>query len=163
MTSSTLTDLLIGVAVLFSIASRQLRWRAIDPARMLKTPLILGLAGIVLMAKQTTVIKPVDVVILAVSALLAVVSGAMMGGITRFRRSPADPNVTESRTGWLGVVIWLGLVAIRVGLDVIGHRMGSDLAVSTGTILVILAVNRVSAALVVSARHHHRPLAVAGK
>lgn len=163
MTSSTLTDLVVGLAILFYIGSRQLRWRAIDPGRMLKMPLILGVAGIVLMARQTTVVKPIDVVILAVSAVLAVVSGAMMGGITRFRRSPADPRVTETRAGWLGLAIWLGLFVVRVGLDVIGHRMGSELAVSTGTILVILAVNRVASALVVSARQHRHPLAMAGK
>jgi len=163
MTSSTLIDLVIGLALLFLIAARQLRWRAIEPGRMLRLPLILGIAGIVLMTRQTTTVKPVDVVILGVSALLAVVSGAMMGRITRFRPSPADPRVTETRTGWLGLAIWLGLVVVRVGLDVLGHRLGSDLAVSTGTILVILAVNRVSAALVVSARQHRHPLAVAGK
>jgi hypothetical protein len=61
------------------------------------------------------------------------------------------------------VLIWFGLVAIRVGLDVAGHHLGSDLAVSTGGILVVLAVNRVVAALVVSARQRRRPLAMAGK
>ena len=163
MTTSTLTDLVLGVALLFYIAARQLRWRALDPGRMLKLPLILGIAGIVVMGRQTTTVKPVDIVILALSALLAVVSGAMMGAITRFRRSAADPRVTESRTGWLGVAIFFGLVVIRVGLDVAGHRMGSDLAVSTGVILLVLGVNRLTAALVVSARQHRRPLAMAGK
>jgi drug/metabolite transporter (DMT)-like permease len=163
MTSSTLTDLVLGLALIVCISSRQLRWRPVDPARMLKLPLILGAAGVVLMARQTTTVKPVDIVILGLSALLAVVSGAMMGAITRFRRSAADPRVTESRTGWLGVAIWFGLMVIRVGLDVAGHRMGSELAVSTGVILLILGVNRLTAALVVSARQHRRPLAMAGK
>ena len=163
MTSSTLTDLVLGLALIVYICSRQLRWRPVDPGKMLKLPLILGVVGIVSMVHQTTTVHPVDVVILGVSALLAVVSGAMMGGIARFRPSPADPRVTESRTGWLGVAIWFGLVVIRVGLDVAGHRMGSDLAVSTGTILVIVAVNRIIAALVVSARQQRRPLAMAGK
>lgn len=163
MTSSTLTDLVLGLALLFYFASRQLRWRAIEPGKMLKMPLVLGVVGVVLMARQTTTIKPVDIVILGVSAILAVVSGAMMGSITRFRPSPADPRVTETRAGWLGVAIWLGLVVVRVGLDFAGHKMGSDLAVSSGVLLVILAVNRLTAALVVSARHNRHPLAMAGK
>jgi hypothetical protein len=163
MTSSTLTDLVLGLALIVYFCSQQLRWRPVDPGKMLKLPLILGVVGIVSMVHQTTTVHPVDVVILSVSALLAVVSGAMMGGIARLRPSPADPRVTESRTGWLGVAIWFGLVVIRVGLDVAGHRMGSDLAVSTGTILVVLAVNRLTAALVVSARQQRRPLAMAGK
>jgi hypothetical protein len=163
MTTSTLTDLVIGLALIVYVASRQLRWRPADPARALKLPLILGAAGVLLTARQATTVKPVDVAILALSALLAVVSGLMMGAITRFRPSPADPRVTESRTGWRGVAIWSGLVVVRIGLDVAGHRMGSALAVSTGVILAVLAVNRLTAALVVSARQHRRLLAVAGK
>jgi hypothetical protein len=129
MTSSTLTDLVLGLALIVYISSRLLRWRPIDPARMLKLPLLLSAAGVVLMARQTTTVKPVDIVIL----------------------------------GWLGVAIWFGLVVIRVGLDVAGHRMGSDLGVSTGVILLVLGVNRLTAALVISARHHRHPLAMAGK
>lgn len=163
MTSSTLTDLILGIALIVYICSRQLTWRPVDQSRMLKLPLVLGVVGIVSMARQTTEVHPVDVVILGLSALVAVGSGAMMGGIARFRPSPADPRVTESRTGWLGVAIWSGLIVIRVGLDLIGHHLGSDLAVSTGTILVVVAVNRVTAALVVSARRQRRTLAGAGK
>jgi hypothetical protein len=86
-----------------------------------------------------------------------------MGRIARFRTSPADPRLTESRTGWIGVAIWLGLIVIRVGLDVAGHRLGSDIAVSTGSILLVLALNRVASALVVSARLPRRSLAAAGR
>jgi hypothetical protein len=163
MTSSSLTDLAIGLVLILYIASRQLRWRAADPARMLKLPLILGVAGAVLMARQVTAVHPIDVVILGLSAVVAVISGTMMGAIARFRPSPTAPGVTESRTGWLGALIWFGLIAVRVGLDVVGRHLGSALAVSTGAILVVLAVNRVTAALVVSARQHRRPPAWAGK
>ena len=163
MTSSTLTDFVLGLVLIVYLCSRQLRWRPVDPGKMLKLPLILGVAGIISMARQTTTIHPIDVTILAISGLLAVISGVMMGRIARFRPSPADPRLVESRTGWLGVAIWFGLVAIRVGLDVAGHRMGAGLAVSTGTILVILAVNRIVAALVISARQQRRSPLLAGK
>jgi hypothetical protein len=163
MTSSTLIDLAIGLVLIAYIASRQLRWRSVDPARMWKLPMILGAVGVISIAKQTTTIHPVDVVLLGLSAVLAVISGTIMGRIARFRPSPADPRRTESRTGWLGVAIWAGLIVIRVGLDVAGHRMGSDLAVSTGTILLMLALNRAAAGLVVTARQSRRGYALAGK
>jgi hypothetical protein len=163
MTSSTLTDIVIGLAVIAYLSSRQLRWRPVDLGRMLKLPLILAVAGIASMAHQTTTVHPVDAVILGLSALLAVVSGTMMGRLARFRRSPADPRVLESRTGWAGVAVLFGLIVIRIGLDAAGHHFGSDLAVSTGTILLILAVNRVTSALVVSARQRGGQLAVAQK
>lgn len=163
MTSSTLTDIVIGLLVIAYISSRQLRWRPVDLGRQLKLPLILGVVGIISLAHAATTIKPVDVAILGLSAVLAVVSGTMMGSIAKFRRSPVDGRTLESRTGAAGIAIWFGLVVIRVGLDVAGHHFGSELAVNTGALLLTLAVNRVAAALVLSARQQRTPLAMAGK
>ena len=56
----------------------------------------------------------------------------MMGGIASFRPSPAGPGRTESRTGWLGVAIWIALVVIRVGLDVVGRRTGGSAVTPRG-------------------------------
>jgi len=163
MTSSTLIDLLIGLVLVTYICSKQLRWRPVDPSRMWRLPLILGAVGIVSVARQTTTIHPVDVVILGLSAAFALASGALMGRIARFRPSPTTPGLIESRTGWVGAGIWIGLIVVRVVLDVAGHRMGSDLAVSTGTILLVLALNRAAGALVVSARQARRGYALAGR
>ena len=163
MTSSTLTDIVIGLIVIAYISSRQLRWRPVDLGRMLKLPLILGVVGVVSLARQSTDVKPVDAAVLGLSALLAVASGTMMGRIAVFRRSPADPRLLESRTGWAGIAILLVLIVVRAGLDVAGQHFGSELAVNTGTILLILAVNRVTSALVLSARQHRGQLVMAGK
>jgi hypothetical protein len=163
MNSSTLTDLLIGLAVIVYLCSRQLRWRPVDGARMWKMPFLLGAVGVISIARQNTTFHPVDVAILGLSAVFALISGALMGRIARFRPSPTDARLTESRTGALGIVIWIGLIAVRVGLDVVGHRMGSDLAVSTGSILLVLALNRAASAVVVSARQPRRGYALAGK
>ncbi|GIF21738.1 hypothetical protein BJ973_004814 [Actinoplanes tereljensis] len=159
----TSINLLLGLALVVYICSKQLTWRPVNPAQMFKLPLILGVIGVVSLSHQATTIHPIDAVILGLSAVMAVVSGALMGRITRFRPSPADPRLVESRTGGLGVAIWIGLIAVRVVLDVAGHRMGSDLAVSTGSILLVLAINRATSALVISARQPHAALAMAGK
>jgi hypothetical protein len=163
MTSSNSVELLIGLLVIAYICSRQLTWRPVDPARMWKLPLILGAAGVASLARQTGAVHPADVVILGLSAVFALLSGALMGRIARFRPSPSDPRLMESRTGGLGIAIWAGLVAVRIALDVAGHRMGSDLAFSSGSILLVLALNRTAGALVVSARQPRRSLVMAGK
>jgi hypothetical protein len=155
--------LLLGLVLIVYICSKQVTWRVVEESRMFRLPLILGAAGIVLMVEQHAPIRPVDGIILVVSGAVALASGTLMGRIARFRTSPADPRLTESRTGWIGVAIWLGLIVIRVGLDVAGHRLGSDIAVSTGSILLVLALNRVASALVVSARLPRRSLAAAGR
>src|SRR5690349_8439782 len=100
MTTSTLFDLAIGLVLIAYICSRQLTWRPVDPARMWKLPLVLGVAGVISVAKQTTAVHPVDVVILGLSALFALASGTIMGRIARFRPSPVNPAMIESRTGW---------------------------------------------------------------
>jgi hypothetical protein len=160
---NSVLDLVLAVAVIVYICAKQVSWRPVDPSRLFRLPLILGAAGIVTMPRQHTGLHPVDVAILGLSAVLALASGTLMGRIARFRPSPADPRLTESRTGWLGVAIWIGLVAARVALDVAGHRLGSDLAVSTGSILLVLALNRLAGALVISARLSRRPLVAAGR
>ncbi|MBU2667150.1 hypothetical protein KOI35_26945 [Actinoplanes bogorensis] len=163
MTSTTLINALIGLALVAWICSRQLRWRAADPTRMFKLPIVLGIAGLVSMSQQFTTIKPIDVAVLGVSAVLALASGTVMGRIARFRPSPVDPRAVETRTGWAGVGIWAGLIAVRVLIDVIGHQMGSEMAVATGSILLVLALNRIASALVISARLPHRTPAMAGR
>jgi len=163
MNASYLFDLLIGLAVIAYLCTRQLSWRPVDPARMWKLPLVLGVAGVVSLARQQVTIHPIDLVILIVSGAAALISGTVMGRIARFRPSAADPRLIESRTGWLGVAVWVGLILVRVVLDVIGHRMGSEMAISTGGILVVLAINRAANALVLTARQPRRSYAVAGK
>ncbi|WP_433305468.1 hypothetical protein ACQP2F_18160 [Actinoplanes sp. CA-030573] len=163
MTSANAFNLLIATLVVAYLCSRQLTWRPVDPARMWKLPLILGVLGVVALSRQTGALHPVDVVILGLSAAFALVSGALMGRIARFRPSPADPRLTESRTGPFGIAIWAGLIAVRIALDVAGHRMGSDLALSAGSILLVLALNRAASAFVVSARQPRRSLAMAGR
>lgn len=163
MTSTTLIDALLGLGLIVYFCSKQLTWRPVDPARMWKLPIILGAAGVLSLAQQRATIHPIDVVILGLSAACALASGALMGRIARFRPSAADPRLVESRTGGLGIVIWTGLVVVRVALDVAGHRLGSDLAISTGSILLVLALNRAANAFVLSARQPRPAYAMAGK
>ena len=163
MTSTTLLDLAIALGLIVYICVRQLSWRRVDPARMWKLPLILGAVGIFSIAREAPSVHPVDLAILALSAVLALASGVLMGRVARFRPSPADPQAIESRTGWLGVALWFGLVACRVAIDVAGHWIGSDLAVSLGTVLLVVALNRVASAMVVTARQPRRVPVLAGK
>ena len=161
MTSSTATNLLVGLALICYICAKQLTWRPIALGRLWRLPLVLGAAGVSSMAGHTGSVHPGDVAMLGLSAVLALVSGAVMGRIARLRPSPSDPRLMESRTGWLGVVTWLGLLVVRVALDGAGDRMASGLAASTGTLLLFFALNRAASALVLSARgsRHLREMA----
>ncbi|PZE37649.1 hypothetical protein DEJ31_05765 [Curtobacterium sp. MCPF17_031] len=99
-----------------------------------------------------------DVVFLGIEALLSVGIGLAMGGRTRFRTvgTPDGKGRTmQSRTGWVGAGLWIALIVVRIGLDVVGAHLGAHLPTSTGVILLMLAVNRAAPALVVDQRLQH--------
>jgi hypothetical protein len=175
--SSTLLSAILegalGVALIVWISLRQLRWTAVVPSRMWRMPAILAIIGVVTVARAHTSVTATDLALLALEAVLALGTGVAMGVIDRFRPISADAAAAvvqrrpgteapryESSTGWIGVVLWLVVIAARVGIGFWGHALGSTLIESTGVILVVVALNRVASAAVVLTRldRHHRAL-----
>ncbi|WP_434769800.1 hypothetical protein [Curtobacterium flaccumfaciens] len=155
MSVQLLANVLIGLALVGLLAYRQATWRFLDPARIWRGPLVMAIVGVVVLAQTTTTVTTTDVVFLGLEALLTVGVGLAMGAMTRFRTvtTPhAKGRTLQSRTGWLGAALWLVLIAARIGLDVLGGHLGAHLLTSTGTILLVLALNRAARALVVDQR-----------
>jgi hypothetical protein len=176
MNISTVTDVIVALAVLCWIIYRQLTWQLVSPSRLWRMPIIIAIIGVVMLAqtKSLTAIKPIDLLIFAGELVLALGLGAAMGTLAKFRTRAQrasdvrqrggvpvdfDPSttVTESRTGGLGAALWIILIALRVGIELLTtHYFPSALLASTGTILLVIAANRVARALVVSVRMERR-------
>ncbi|HEX3678543.1 MAG TPA: hypothetical protein VHU90_02380 [Galbitalea sp.] len=181
MNISTVTDIIIALAVICWIVYRQFTWQLVTPSRLWRMPAIIAIIGVIMLAqtKSLTDVKPVDLLILAGELVLALGLGAIMGTLARFRtrgqrasdirqRSGVpvdfDPSVTvtESRTGALGAALWVVLIAVRVGIELLtAHYFPSALLASTGTILLVVAANRAARALVVTLRMERRGLVTA--
>ncbi|HMH57643.1 MAG TPA: hypothetical protein VK537_00540 [Galbitalea sp.] len=181
MNISNVTDIIIALAVLCWIIYRQLTWQLVNPSRLWRMPIIIAIIGVVMLAqtKSLTAVKPVDLLILVGELVLALGLGAAMGMLAKFRtrtqrasdvrqRSGVpvdfDPSVTvtESRTGGLGAALWIVLIALRVGIELLtAHYFPSALLASTGTILLVVAANRAARALVVGMRMERRGLVTA--
>lgn len=75
-------------------------------------------------------------------------------GDPRGRRLNADgtETVLETRTGWLGLVLWIVLIAVRIGVDVVASNAGAVMVTATGVILLMIAANRVARVFVFAAR-----------
>jgi hypothetical protein len=148
---------LIALAVIAVMMYRQLRWRAFDPARALRLPIVLGAIGIINLAglKGVTV-TALDGTLFAVELLLSVGIGAAMGRLSVFRAGP--DGALQTRTGWIGAALWAVLIAVRIGFDAVGASLGAHLLTQTGVILVLLAASRATSALVTRAREPHRLL-----
>lgn len=148
---------LIALAVIALLVVRQLRWRAFDPTRALRLPIVLGAIGLLNLAglKGATV-TALDGTLFAVELLLSVGIGAAMGRLAVFRSAPDGSGALQTRTGWVGAALWAVLIAVRIGFDALGASLGAQLLTQTGVILVLLAASRATAALVTRAREPHR-------
>jgi hypothetical protein len=181
MNISSVADILIAVAVLCWIIYRQFTWQLASPSRLWRMPAIIAIVGLVMLAqtKSVSTVKPVDLLILAGELVLSLGVGAAMGTLAKFRtraqrasdlkqRSGVpvefDPSVTvtETRTGGLGAALWVVLIVVRVGVELLTvHYFPSALLASTGTILLVVAANRAARALVVTVRMERRGLVTA--
>ncbi|WP_186317577.1 hypothetical protein [Curtobacterium sp. 9128] len=151
MSVQLIANIVIGLALVGFLAYRQATWRYLDPARVWRGPLVLAVIGVVMLANTKTAVTTTDIVFLGIEALISVGVGLAMGSMTRFRTAatPDDKGRTlQARTGWYGAGLWFVLIAVRVGLDVLGGHMGAHLLSSTGAILLMLAINRAARALV---------------
>lgn len=155
MSVQLLANIVIGLALVGFLAYRQATWQYLDPARVWRTPLVLGVVGIVVLAQSAAAVTTLDVLFLGIEALVSVAAGLAMGGMTRFRTAAVaddEGRTLQARTGWAGAGLWLLLIVVRVGLDVLGGHLGAHLLTSTGAILLVLALNRAARALVVDQR-----------
>lgn len=155
MSVQLLANIVIGLALVGFLAYRQATWQYLDPARIWRMPLVMAVIGIVVLAQTKATIGTTDIVFLGIEALISIGIGLTMGRITTFRTAgtPDDKGRTlQSRTGGLGAALWFVLIAVRVGLDVLGGQMGAHLLTSTGAILLMLAINRAARALVLDQR-----------
>ncbi len=181
MNITTVVDILIALAVVCWIIYRQFTWQLASPSRLWRMPAIIAIVGLVMLGqtKSLTNIKPIDLLILAGELVLALGLGAIMGTLAKFRTRAQrasdfrqrggvpvefDPSVTvtETRTGALGASLWVVLIVVRVGIELLtAHYFPSALLASTGTILLVIAANRAARALVVTVRMERRGLVAA--
>jgi hypothetical protein len=150
MTLQVLSNALVIIVLVGVIGIRQLNWRPIVVSRMWRFPAILAIVGVFLLAQSSgkTVLKPIDITVLVIEIVLSLGIGALMGKIAQLRpiehpNTAAEHVATiESRTGWVGLCLWIALIVVRVGIDIFATQWGSQIATSTGVILILLAANR---------------------
>ncbi len=158
MNLQTLANAVIILLLVGWIAYRQLQWRPVIVSRMWRFPIIMAVIGLFVISTQTKGVKftALDLGVIVIELVIAVGVGAIMGRIARFRKLDTGnaPQAAEfaSRTGWVGMVLWVVMIGVRVGIDIWATRSGAALAASTGIILLVLAANRLSRTAVFAAR-----------
>ncbi|MFK4791610.1 hypothetical protein [Microbacterium sp. ZW T5_56] len=153
-----LFNALVIILLIGYIGYRQTQWRAFEPGRIWRGPIILAVVGLGYLAYTTTAIGTLDIAVLVLELAISVGIGALMGAIATFRPLTAEDRVRDpraqwaSRTGAVGIVLWVAMIAVRIGIDVLAGMAGSHLATSTGVILLVFAANRAGRAITMGAR-----------
>ncbi|MCU1482770.1 MAG: hypothetical protein JWQ19_3556 [Subtercola sp.] len=163
MNIQIIVNALVIIVLVGYMGIRQVNWRPVEFARMWRGPVILGAIGVVTLANSTnlTHLSTFDVAVLVFEIAVSLGVGAVMGVMAKFRpitaegRAAARDDSTatlESRTGWWGFALWIGFIALRIGIDAGAGAMGSQIASSTAVILILLAANRAARSAVFTAR-----------
>jgi hypothetical protein len=164
MTLQTIGNVLLIIVLIGWIGIRQLTWRPVSIARMWRVPAIMAIVGVVLLMQTTDAahLTALDLAVLVVEIAISLGIGAWMGALAVFRPSLEAPaRSVESRTGWWGLALWVLVIVIRVGIDLLAAQAGSHLAASTGIIVLLVAANRAARTAVFAYRLERMPAVAA--
>lgn len=140
---------LAAIGIIVYVIGQQLVGSALSGKRVVVLPAVLTVIGIVEISGHKSHPGATDIVLLVVSAAIAIATGAGLGAMTRLQR----------RDGYLwaqlpkqGLWLWGGLIISRLAITGIGHAAGAHVAAGTAAILLVLGLNRAAQALVIVPR-----------
>ena len=140
---------LAAVAVIGYVIWQQLVGGPLSGKRVVVLPAVLIVIGIVEITSNKSHPGATDIVLLVVSAVVAIATGAGLGAMTRLERRQGHLWAQVSKQGlWL----WAALIASRIAVAVIAQSADAHLAAGTTAILLTLGLNRAAQAAVVVPR-----------
>jgi hypothetical protein len=145
----SLLTVLVAIGIIVFVIGQQLLGGALQGKRVIVLPAVLTVIGIVELSGNKSHPDATDIVLLLVSAAIAIATGVGLGAITRLERRDGYLWAQIPRRGlWL----WGGLIVSRLAITGIAHAAGAHVAAGTAAILLILGLNRAAQALVVVPR-----------
>jgi hypothetical protein len=140
---------LAAIGIIVYVIGQQLAGGALSGKRLVVLPAVLTVIGIADIGGHGSHPGATDIVLLVVSAAIAIAIGVALGAMTRLER----------RDGYLwaqlpqrGLWLWGGLIVSRLVVIGIAHAAGAPVAAGTAAILLMLGLNRAAQALVVVPR-----------
>jgi hypothetical protein len=140
---------LVAVGIIVYVIGQQLVGSALSGKRVVVLPAVLTVIGIIDVAGNKAHPDATDMVLLVVSAAIAIAIGAGLGAITRLERRDGHLWAQLPRRGlWL----WGGLIVSRLLITGAAHGAGAHVVAGSAAILLMLGLNRAAQALVVVPR-----------
>lgn len=142
-------EVLAVIAIVVYVIGRQLLGESLRGKRVLLLPAILVVVGLTRLGGGSHHVRPVDVACLVASGVIAAAIGAGQGAMMRL----------ENREGGLwgrmpprSLLLWAALVGSRVAMTVLASALGAHVAASTAPIVLMLGVNRLGQAALITRR-----------
>jgi hypothetical protein len=140
---------LIAVAIIVLVVGKQVVGTAVSGKRLVVLPAVLTVIGIVDIAGNKAHPDATDIVLLVVSAAIAIAIGASLGLMTHLERRDGHLWAQLPKKG---LFLWGGLILSRIVIDVVAHGAGAHVASGETAILLMLGLNRAAQALVIVPR-----------
>ena len=144
-------EVLAVIAIVVYVIGRQLRGEPLRGKRVVLLPAVLTVIGLTRLNTGGHPVHAADVAFLVVGGVVAAGIGVAQGSVLRL----------ESREGGLwgrmplyGLWLWVALVGARIALMTLASASGAHVAASTAPIVLLLGVNRLSQAAVITRRAH---------
>ena len=145
----SLLTVLAVIGIVVYVIGQQLVGGALSGKRLIVLPAVLTVIGIADISGDGSHPGARDIVLLSVSAVIAIAIGLGLGAMTRLERRDGYLWAQLPRQGlWL----WGVLFVSRLVVTGIAHASGAHLAASSTAILLMLGLNRAAQALVVAPR-----------
>ncbi len=140
---------LVAIGIVVYAIGQQLVGSALSGKRVVALPAVLTVIGIIDISSQKSHPHATDIVMLVVSAAIAIATGAGLGAMTRLERRDGHLWAQLPKQGlWL----WGGLIISRLVISGVAHAAGAQVAAGTAAILLMLGLNRAAQALVLVPR-----------
>jgi len=145
----SLLTVLAAIGIVAYVIGQQFLGRAVRGKRVVMVPAVLTVIGIVEISGHKAHPDATDIVLLVVSAGIAIAVGVGLGAMTRLERRDGHLWAQLPRQGlWL----WGGLIASRLMITGIAQASDAHVAGGATAILLMLGLNRAAQALVVVPR-----------
>ena len=151
----TIIQALIVVAVLVLVIGRRFAPHPINgDRRRWRLPIILvvvGIASLVQLRHQTppVTVNGTDLAFVIAGGLISMVLGALRGFTVRIN---SQGGQLMQRYSIATAALWIGTIAVRLGMDVAAPSLGVAKAVASASLLLMFGVSLLGESLAVTAR-----------
>ena len=149
MTTNTLVNGAIVIAVIVYMIYRKVTWNEIVSTEVWGTPATLLIIGVLQLRHMDKTIKPIDVGIVAAALVFSLAGGAIMGKMTQLKQ---ENGKWYQKVGKPGLIIWVVLTGAHALIEVAGHFAGAELASSGSVMLLTMGANTLTMTLILNAR-----------